>query len=341
MNRYIPVTAEDRRRMLGVIGAASVDDLFSGIPVQVRQKKASDLPKALSEPEMLRDLRALSGKNLNADDAICFLGAGVYDHFIPSAVDSIVSRGEFTTSYTPYQPEVAQGTRLRVVVHVGSNCLADAITLAAQAQQLGAVAIAALAPSYYKPRSLETLTRCLGEIAAAAPATPFYFYDIPALTGVDFSMPEFLAHAHGRIPTLAGIKFTNSDLMAYQLCLRFQAGALDIPYGCDEYLLAALALGAKGAVGSSYNFAAPIYQRLFAAFQRGDLAAAREEQFRSVLLIQTLARIGYLGAAKAVMDMLGVPVGPARLPNNNPTAEQLVALRSKLEAMSFFDWIKA
>jgi len=237
--------------------------------------------------------------------------------------------------------EVAQGTRLRVVVHVGSNCLADAITLAAQAQQLGAVAIAALAPSYYKPRSLETLTRCLGEIAAAAPATPFYFYDIPALTGVDFSMPEFLAHAHGRIPTLAGIKFTNSDLMAYQLCLRFQAGALDIPYGCDEYLLAALALGAKGAVGSSYNFAAPIYQRLFAAFQRGDLAAAREEQFRSVLLIQTLARIGYLGAAKAVMDMLGVPVGPARLPNNNPTAEQLVALRSKLEAMSFFDWIKA
>lgn len=237
--------------------------------------------------------------------------------------------------------EVAQGTRLRVVVHVGSNCLADAITLAAQAQQLGAVAIAALAPSYYKPRSLETLTRCLGEIAAAAPATPFYFYDIPALTGVNFSMPEFLAHAHGRIPTLAGIKFTNSDLMAYQLCLRFQAGALDIPYGCDEYLLAALALGAKGAVGSSYNFAAPIYQRLFAAFQRGDLAAAREEQFRSVLLIQTLARIGYLGAAKAVMDMLGVPVGPARLPNNNPTAEQLVALRSKLEAMSFFDWIKA
>ena len=110
MNRYIPVTDEDRRRMLGVVGAASIDDLFSGIPVQVRQKKASDLPKALSEPEMLRDLRGLSGKNLNADNAPCFLGAGVYDHFIPSAVDSIVSRGEFTTSYTPYQPEVAQGT---------------------------------------------------------------------------------------------------------------------------------------------------------------------------------------------------------------------------------------
>ncbi len=237
--------------------------------------------------------------------------------------------------------EVAQGTRLRVVVHVGSNCLADAVTLAAQAQQLGAVAIAALAPSYYKPRSLETLTRCLGEIAAAAPATPFYFYDIPTLTGVSFSMPEFLAHAHGRIPTLAGIKFTNSDLMAYQLCLRFHAGAWDIPFGCDEFLLAALALGAKGAVGSSYNFAAPIYQRLFAAFHRGDLAAAREEQFRSVLLIQALARIGYLGAAQAVMDMLGVPVGPARLPNSNPTAEQLTTLRSELEAMGFFDWIKA
>lgn len=235
--------------------------------------------------------------------------------------------------------EVVRGTSLRVVVHVGSNCLTDAKTLAAQAQQLGAVAISALAPSYFKPRSLEALVACAADIASAAPQTPFYFYDIPVLTGVNFSMPDFLTQARDRIPTLAGIKFTNPDMMAYQLCLRAESGRWDVPFGCDEFLLAALALGAKGAVGSSFNFAAPIYHRLIAAFERGDLATAREEQFRSVLLIQLLASYGYMGAAKAVMGMLGVPVGPARLPNGSLSAEQVTALRGKLDALDFFNWV--
>ena len=235
--------------------------------------------------------------------------------------------------------EVVRGTKLRVVVHVGSNCLSDAKTLAAQAQQLGAVAISALAPSYFKPRTLDLLVAGAAEIAAAAPQTPFYFYDIPSMTGVSFSMPEFLAQAQDRIPTLAGLKFTNPDLMAYQLCLRADMGRWDVPFGCDEFLLAAFALGAKGAVGSTFNFVAPLYTRLIAAFQRGDLATAQEEQFRSVQLIQLLAGYGYMGAAKAVMGMLDVPVGPARLPNGNLSAEQVTQLRCQLDAMGFFEWV--
>ncbi len=236
--------------------------------------------------------------------------------------------------------EVARGTALKVIVHVGSNCLADARVLAAQAGQLGALAIAALAPSYFKPRTLDTLIACCGEIAAAAPRTPFYFYDIPTLTGVAFAMPELLAQGRERIPTLAGVKFTNSDLMAYQLCLNAESGAYDVPYGTDEWLLAALALGARGAVGSSYNFAAPIYHRLWEAFAAGDLAAARNEQFRSVRLIQLLASYGYLGAAKAVMRMVGVDVGPARLPNANPSPDQITQLQADLDRMGFFEWIR-
>jgi N-acetylneuraminate lyase len=235
--------------------------------------------------------------------------------------------------------EVARGTALRVVVHVGSNCLTDAKALAAQAQQLGAVAISALAPSYFKPRSLDALVACAADIAAAAPTTPFYFYDIPVLTGVNFSMPEFLTLAQERIPTLAGIKFTNPDLMAFQLCFRADGGRWDVPFGCDEFLLAALALGAKGAVGSSFNFAAPVYQRLILAFERGDITTARDQQFQSVRLIQLLASYGYMGAAKAVMSMLGVPVGPARLPNGNLSAEQVTELRAKLDALGFFEWV--
>jgi len=237
--------------------------------------------------------------------------------------------------------EVARGTDLRLVVHVGSNCLADARTLARQAEAVGAAAVAALAPSYFKPDSVDALAACCAEVAAAAPGLPFYFYDIPALTGVRLPMPEFLARAAGRIPTLAGLKFTNPDLMAFQRCLNTEGGRFDVAWGLDEYLLAALALGAVGAVGSTYNFAAPLYRRLIAAFERGDLTAARAEQYRSVELIGLLAGLGFIPAAKAVMGLLGVDVGPARLPHTNLTAGQHAALRAGLERLGFFDWLGA
>ncbi len=235
---------------------------------------------------------------------------------------------------------VAKGTPLKVVVHVGGNCLPDCRALAAQADKLGATAIAALAPCYFKPRSVAALIDWCAAIATAAPGTPFYYYDIPILTGVSLPMSEFLEKAGAKVPTLAGLKFTSNDLMAYQQCRRAAAGRYDIAFGFDEMLLAALALGAQGAVGSSYNFAARIYQRIIDAFQRGDLSAAREEQWKSVRMIQTLANVGYMGAAKAVMGMLGVDVGPARAPNANPDPAAVIALRRELEQLGFFDWIR-
>jgi len=231
---------------------------------------------------------------------------------------------------------VTRGSSLKVIVHVGSNCLQDACTLAAQAQNLGALAVSALAPSYFKPGHVSTLVASMAQIAAAAPDLPFYYYEIPSMTGLSLSPSEFLAQAAERIPNLAGIKFTSSNLMEYQLCRASHDGRFDIPFGFDEMLLAALALGATGAVGSSFNFAAPIYLRLIAAFQSGDFAVARAEQLKSVRVIQTLAACGYMGAAKAVMAMLGVEVGPPRLPNSALDAAQTQALRSELERLDFF-----
>lgn len=236
--------------------------------------------------------------------------------------------------------EVVRGTALRLVVHVGSNCVEDARTLAAQAEELGAVAISAVAPSYFKARDIETLVATVAHIASAAPQTPYYHYDIPALTGMNQSMPEFLAQAAGRIPTLVGMKFTNPDLMAYQYLLRADGGKWDVPFGVDEHLLGALAMGAQGAVGSGFNFAAPIYTRMLKAFAAGDLVTAREEQFRGVQLIKLLASHGYMGAAKATMQMLGVDVGPARLPNGTLSSEQGKRLRGELEGLGFFDWVR-
>lgn len=236
--------------------------------------------------------------------------------------------------------EVARGTSLEVIVHVGSNCIGDSVNLAAQAQSLGARGISALAPSYFKPRSVDLLVACCAEIAAAAPETPFYFYDYPGMTGVHMPMIDFLQNALDRIPTLSGLKLSNPDLLTFQLCLQSCGGRFDVPYGSDEWILAALALGGTSAVGSTYNFGAPIYHRLWAAFERGDLATARIEQFRSVQLVQLLSGYGFMGAAKALMTMLGVDVGPARLPNANLRPEQVTELRGKLEAMGFFDWIR-
>jgi len=266
--------------------------------------------------------------------------AGVNSVFIGGSTGeshslTVVERLELAKRWS----EVIRGSELQLIVHVGSNCIHDARELAKQAQVLGAKAISALSPSYFKPKSIDALIDCCVSITSRATETPFYFYDIPVFTGVQFSMPELLERASDKVPSLNGIKFTNPDLMAYQKCLHAKSGCFDIPWGVDEYLLAALSLGAKGAVGSSYNFAAPIYNRLIAAFDAGDLPRAREEQYRSVQLIEVLAGYGYMAAAKAVMGFLGVNVGPPRLPNASITDQQKASLRQSLDRLGFFEWI--
>jgi N-acetylneuraminate lyase len=210
--------------------------------------------------------------------------------------------------------EVLRGTPLRLIVHVGANSLAESRQLAAHAQSAGAAAIAMLSPSYFKPRTAEVLISCCASVASAAPVTPFYFYDFPVLTGVSLPVADWIEQALDKIPTLAGVKFTNADLMTYQRLLRSAGGRLDVLYGLDEQLLAALVLGGRGAVGSGYNFAAPMFHRLVAAFNSGNLETARREQFKGVQLVEILVRYGYLPCAKELMKLQGMDLGPVRLP---------------------------
>ncbi len=109
MSHYISITEAERQAMLAAIGVASVADLFRDVPADLRFPRL-DLPPAMSEPELQRELRRRSAQNANATTHSIFLGAGVYNHFVPSAVDQILRRGEYYTAYTPYQPEVSQGT---------------------------------------------------------------------------------------------------------------------------------------------------------------------------------------------------------------------------------------
>lgn len=106
---YVSLSDDDRRAMLQAVGVASVDELFSCIPDEIRLKRDLSLPLPLAEPELIRRFQGMAAKN-SAANALSFLGAGAYPHFIPSVVDYLSSRGEFISPYTPYQPEVSQGT---------------------------------------------------------------------------------------------------------------------------------------------------------------------------------------------------------------------------------------
>ena len=227
------------------------------------------------------------------------------------------------------------GSQLRVIVHVGHTALGDARALAAHAQKIGAQGVGGLAPFFFKPGNAEDLAAFCAEVASAAPALPFYYYQIPSMTGVSIPAADFLRAAAPRIPNLAGVKFTYENLMDFAECLRLDGGRYDIVFGRDEILVAGLALGCRGAIGSTYNFLAPVFQEVIAAFARGDLALAREKQAAANAIIQIFIRHGGLVAGKAIMKIIGIDCGPARLPLRSLSDAQQAQLRADLEAAGF------
>lgn len=142
MAGYIPSTARQQREMLAACGFESFDDLFADIPECVRLKEPLRLPEAMSELEVTRHLRALAGKNRSADGAACFLGAGAYDHYIPAAVHHITARQEFATAYTPYQPEISQGTLQAIFEYQTLICELTGMDVANASMYDGATALA-------------------------------------------------------------------------------------------------------------------------------------------------------------------------------------------------------
>ena len=109
MGNQLSLTDTDREEMLAAIGVSSIEELFKDIPAGVRFEGALDLEPALSEPDLVRHLEELAAKNVDTTKELSFLGAGIYDHYVPAVVDAVLQRGEFLTAYTPYQPEMSQG----------------------------------------------------------------------------------------------------------------------------------------------------------------------------------------------------------------------------------------
>lgn len=227
--------------------------------------------------------------------------------------------------------------RLRTMVQAGHDCLRDAARLARHAESLGVDAISATPPSYFRPRTVGEVLDCCEAVAAAAPDTPFFYYHIPALTGVEIDAAQLLRRARSRIPKFAGLKHSHPDLASAAACLRVP-GDFEILYGCDESLLGALATGVHGAVGSTYNFAAPLYLKMIAAFARGDLEEARHCQDLAASMIDVILKTCGRSGMKAMMALCGLECGPSRLPLAGPAVGSVAELRHRLEALGFFSW---
>lgn len=251
--------------------------------------------------------------------------------------------GEGVSMTTTERLQVAErwqavaGSKLRVIVHVGHTSLAECRELAAHAQRIGASGVGCFAPFFYKPANVEDLVAFCAEVAAAALDLPFYYYQIPSMTGVSFPAADFLRTAAGRIPNLAGVKFTFENLMDFAECVRLEGGRYDIVFGRDEMLVAGLSLGGRGAIGSTYNFLAPIFNEVIAAFQNGDLEKAQAKQAAANAVIQVSIRFGGLTAGKAIMKMIGLDCGPTRLPLRALDPAREAELRIELERVGFFD----
>jgi putative N-acetylneuraminate lyase len=226
----------------------------------------------------------------------------------------------------------------KVIVHVGSTSVMSSRRLAEHAQKIGAWGIGAMATPFPKIGSIEQLCRYCEEIASAAPNLPFYYYHIPAFNGAFLSMYDFLKAVDGRIPNFAGIKYTFESLYEYNRCRRYQNGKFDMLHGQDETILPCLAMGgAQGGIGGTTNYNGRCLTGILEAWEKGDLEKARQLQDFAQDVIDVICNFrGNIVGGKRIMKLIGLNLGPNRVPFMTITEEEELELRRQLEAIDFF-----
>ena len=226
----------------------------------------------------------------------------------------------------------------KVITLVGGTNIKECCILAQKAEEIGLFGISFTSPFYFKPANVDQLAKCCTEIAAAAPNTAFYYYHIPVLTGGNFQMIDLLKAIDGKISNFAGIKYTHEDFMDYLSCLNFADRKYDMLWGRDENMLSALVLGAKGAVGSTYNYAAPLYLDLIKAYESGDFETANALQQKSIDMITLLGKYGGISVGKSYMKLIGLDCGTFRLPVRNMSTQDYENFKADVATLHFPDF---
>lgn len=227
----------------------------------------------------------------------------------------------------------------KVIVHVGSCCLRSAKKLAEHAAKIGAYGIGAMAPPFPKIGRIEELVKYIEGIVEGAPQLPFYYYHIPAFNGTFLPMLDLLKAVDGRVPSFAGIKYTFESLYEYNQCRLYKDGKYDMLHGQDETILPCLAMGgAQGGIGGTTNYNGRELVAILDAWKRGDIEAAREHQNFAQDVINVICRYrGNIVGGKRIMKLIGLDLGPNRVPFRTVTPEEEAAMKRELEEINFFE----
>lgn len=230
----------------------------------------------------------------------------------------------------------ASDNKLDLIIHTGALSITDSLELTRHAETLDILATSAIGPCFFKPASVDDLVDYCAQIAAAAPSKGFYYYH-SGMSGVNLDLEQFLNKGEQKIPNLSGAKFNNMDLYEYQRALRVSGGKFDVPFGVDEFLPAGLAVGAVGAVGSTYNYAAPLYLKIIEAFNNGDQALVMKLMDRVIAIVRVLVEYGGVAAGKVAMQLHGIDAGDPRTPIRALTAAQKADVVAKMREADFLD----
>lgn len=228
--------------------------------------------------------------------------------------------------------KIVAGDRLSVIVHVGHPSLEEAGDLARHADRIGADAIATIGPVFFSPSSTAELVMMCRAIAAYS-ERPFYYYHMPAMCRVPWPAGSFFERMAEAIPTFAGMKFTHEDISDFGKCLELAGDRHEVLFGRDEMLLSGIRRGARAAVGSTYNFWAPIYHSIWRTFVEHKVGEAEALQERCLKGIEIMIRYGGLPAIKAVLAESGIDCGPTRLPMKPLLDEEAQSLTREVRAI--------
>lgn len=224
----------------------------------------------------------------------------------------------------------------KIFVHIGSCNLYETAQMAEHAQSQGVDGIAMVATFYFRPKTLEDLMDQCEYVAAAAPQTPFYYYNIPSLTGVDFPLIDFLELATKRIPNFAGLKNSYTDIVDYQHCIHFAKDDYAMYWGTDEAFMMLYTAGNRHYVGSTYNYMSDLYRKMLDAHHAGDHKNVIRLEGEADAIYKIILGYNGIGAGKEIMSLIGVDCGPVRKPLRVFDQADRESLLQKLKETTFF-----